>query len=107
MKVYLERIDHAAGMARFYAVMVTPTLLGEWAVVHEWGRIGQGGTVRDSAFPSESKAWHAAAEIIRGKVRRGYVQFDVGLRSIDSRSLGTQDLAAVTACPLGGEEEAS
>lgn len=39
MKLYLERIDPAFGMARFYVVMVQPNLLGEW------GRIGQGGTV--------------------------------------------------------------
>lgn len=72
MKVYLERIDHQAGMARFYAVMVTPTLFGDWAVVREWGRIGQGGTVRDSVHDSESEAQSVAADIVRGKVRKGY-----------------------------------
>ena len=74
MKVYLERIDHAAGMARFYAVMVTPTLFGDWAVIREWGRIGQGGTVRDSVYGSEHNAQIAAADIVRGKVRKGYVR---------------------------------
>lgn len=73
MKSYLTRIDHAAGMARFYAVMVTPTLFGDWAVVREWGRIGQAGTVRDAVFPSEAKANHAARNIVHGKIRRGYV----------------------------------
>jgi hypothetical protein len=29
----------------FYAVNVLPTLFGEWQVMREWGRIGQGGTL--------------------------------------------------------------
>ena len=30
--VYLERRDVERNMARFYAVTITPTLFGEWAV---------------------------------------------------------------------------
>lgn len=73
MKTYLDRIDHDAGMARFYAVMVVPTLFGTFAVVREWGRIGQGGTVRDAVFGSEAQAHEVAAGIVQTKVRRGYV----------------------------------
>lgn len=74
MKSYLTRVDPARGMARFYVVAVVPSLFGEWSVIKEWGRIGQGGTVRDSAFPSSAEAKCAAEDIVRGKVRRGYVQ---------------------------------
>ena len=49
-----------------------PTLFGEWAVVREWGRIGRGGTVRDSLHASEAEAQTEAAELIRRKRRRGY-----------------------------------
>ena len=32
---YLEKIDPARRMGRFYAICVTPTLFGQWAVVRE------------------------------------------------------------------------
>jgi predicted DNA-binding WGR domain protein len=41
--VYLERIDAARGMARFYAIRIAPTLFGDWAIVYHWGRIGTAG----------------------------------------------------------------
>lgn len=72
MKVFLRRIDLEAGMARFYAVDVMPTLFGKWAVVREWGRIGRGGTMRDSIHASEDEARHEAEALIRKKQRRGY-----------------------------------
>lgn len=73
MRVYLERIDPTAGMARFYAVMVVPTLFGDFAVVREWGRIGQGGTVRGTDYGSESDALMATSAVVTVKQRRGYV----------------------------------
>jgi predicted DNA-binding WGR domain protein len=72
MKVHLERIDHVAGMARFYKVLVLQTLFGEWVVVKEWGRIGQGGTVRDQFFASEAEACGASKSVVAAKTRRGY-----------------------------------
>jgi predicted DNA-binding WGR domain protein len=72
MKAYLERIDASANMARFYSVAVVPTLFGEWAVVREWGRIGQAGTIREETFAAETRAAQAAeAQIIR-KGQDGY-----------------------------------
>lgn len=72
MRVYLERIDPASAMARFYFVAVVPTLFGNWAVIREWGRIGQTGTVREEAFDAEADAVRSAdAHIIR-KRRGGY-----------------------------------
>ena len=40
---YLERVDPARNMLRFYAIRIAPTLFGEWATVLEWGQIGSSG----------------------------------------------------------------
>ena len=44
--LYLEKRIPARNQKRFYTITVTPTLFGSWAMVREWGRIGQPGTVR-------------------------------------------------------------
>jgi predicted DNA-binding WGR domain protein len=44
--IRLERREPARNIQRFYAISVTRTLFGSWAMVREWGRIGQPGTVR-------------------------------------------------------------
>ena len=72
MKVYLERVEPEADCYRFYAVQVMPTLFGEWALVREWGRMGQGGRVQDSVFDTEAKAVQAGMGVVGAKVRRGY-----------------------------------
>ena len=72
MRAYLKRIDAAAGMARFYVVTIQPTLFGEWAVVREWGRIGQGGTIRDSLCRSQAESGNEALQLVAAKRRRGY-----------------------------------
>ncbi len=72
--VWLERRDPATGMARFYAISVAPTLFGPWALVREWGRIGQPGTVREEWFETAVLAESAGLRLIRRKERRGYKQ---------------------------------
>lgn len=72
MRVYLERIEPEGRLARFYTVMLMPTLLGEWAVVREWGRIGQGGTVREKISDRQEDAVSAAEKLVASKLRRGY-----------------------------------
>jgi len=71
-QVYLTRIDPAQNMARFYALAVQPTLFGEWALVREWGRIGQGGHIESAAFQTQGEADLALAREFRRKVRDGY-----------------------------------
>ena len=44
--IHLEQHEPARNRQRFYAITVTRTLFDQWAVVREWGRIGQPGTVR-------------------------------------------------------------
>ncbi len=60
-------------MRRFYALTLTPTLFGAWAIVREWGRIAQPGKMRESWFTSESEAMAAGPRTVRRKERRGYV----------------------------------
>ena len=57
--IHLERREPARNRQRFYAITVTRTLFGSWAMVREWGRIGQPGTVRETWFEMESEAWVA------------------------------------------------
>ena len=57
---------------RFYAITVTRTLFDDWAVIREWGRIGQPGTVRETWFETESAAIEAGVAVRQRKERRGY-----------------------------------
>jgi len=66
---YLERKDPAKNMNRFYKVVVTETLFGEWALIREWGRIGSPGTVREEWY----LAGQAAVRLRGQKQRRGYL----------------------------------
>lgn len=68
----LERREPACNRQRFQAILVTPTLLGAWVLVREWGRLGQPGTVRETWFASEHAAVTASASLRQRKERRGY-----------------------------------
>jgi predicted DNA-binding WGR domain protein len=70
--IHLTRTDPAHNMARFYALHLAPTLFGEWSLVREWGRIGQGGTVRQELFAGRAEAEQAFVRILEHKRRRGY-----------------------------------
>ena len=44
-------------MRRFYRVAIERTLFGEWALVREWGRIGNtGGQRLEAWFPDQGAA---------------------------------------------------
>ena len=70
--IYLERREPARNIQRFYAIIITPTLFGAWAMVREWGRIGQPGTVRETWFATETAAIQAGAAMRQRKEKRGY-----------------------------------
>lgn len=74
--IRLERREPARNIQRFYAILVTPTLFGSWAVVREWGRIGQPGTVRETWFETEEEASAAGEQWRMRKVKRGYRAID-------------------------------
>ena len=68
----LERREPARNIQRFYAISVTRTLFGSWALVREWGRIGQAGTVREMWYETETAAIEAGAKAREQKERGGY-----------------------------------
>ena len=82
--LYLERREPARNRQRFYAITVTRTLFDGWALVREWGRIGQAGTVWGKGFASEHAAVTASASLRRCKERRGYALVPSGLKTEDS-----------------------
>ena len=51
---------------------MTRTLFDVWALVREWGRIGQPGTVREMWFATEGEAWAAGERWRERKEKRGY-----------------------------------
>lgn len=69
---YLERIDEARNMARYYRLSIVETLFGEWAMVREWGRIGQGGQSREHVCRSPEQAAELLERHRTQRVRRGY-----------------------------------
>ncbi|MBK7543104.1 MAG: WGR domain-containing protein [Candidatus Competibacteraceae bacterium] len=70
--IHLERREPARNRLRFYNIVVTPTLFGGWALVREWGRIGQPGTMRETWFDTERAAIEAGERIRQRKEKRGY-----------------------------------
>lgn len=72
MNSVLEKHDPVKNQARFYSLTVLPNLFGEWSLQREWGRIGRGGQIRISFFPSHSQALEAFHRLKAAKIRRGY-----------------------------------
>jgi predicted DNA-binding WGR domain protein len=70
--IKLTRSDPGQNMHRFYALQVTTTLFGEWALVAEWGRIGSAGRLQERVFPSIELAQAALSRRQSVKMRRGY-----------------------------------
>lgn len=57
---------------RFYAVTITPTLLGERAVVREWAGSARRAPVREDWFGTEAEAESTQDRLVFQKARRGY-----------------------------------
>ena len=71
-RVYLRRVDPGRNMRRFYALAIERTLFGEYALVREWGRIGRGGQVKATVFPTLSEAHGSFLHLQGAKERKGY-----------------------------------
>lgn len=71
--VRLERREPEDNRFRFYVMYITKNLFGEWSLVREWGRIGQGGQMRIDWCESFDDARLVFEKKRREKVRRGYV----------------------------------
>lgn len=68
----LERCDPARNMARFYVLVIEPSLFGDTALLRQWGRIGTHGRERRDLFQSEQLAREALSSWLRRKRKRGY-----------------------------------
>jgi predicted DNA-binding WGR domain protein len=68
----LTRIDPPNNLHRFYRMEIAPGLLGGWALVREWGRIGQSGQVLVTWYDTEAAAKGARFYILMKKAKRGY-----------------------------------
>jgi predicted DNA-binding WGR domain protein len=88
------RIDPAKNIRRFWLAHVTPTLLGGWSLIREWGRCGQPGTVKASSFESEEEARRAERQGIRRRELHGYTQ-DYDRRSALCQRGDTQSIDGV------------
>ena len=71
---YLTHTDPGRNMARYYRMTIQPTLFGEWSLVREWGRIGQGGQVKATPYQTSTEAEAALVAISLKKERRGYMR---------------------------------
>ena len=72
MQTYLEKRQPTNNVSRFYRMSVMPNLFGEWTLLREWGRIGQGGQVRMDWFSDEGQAVAALITLEAAKRLRGY-----------------------------------
>lgn len=70
--IRLEKIVPEANQRRYYHMHIEPGLFGDWGLVREWGRIGQGGQRRTDWFIHKGNAAEAAGKLTQQKVRRGY-----------------------------------
>lgn len=70
----LRRIDPARNMARFYCLLLQPTLFGEVSVVRAWGRIGTRGRMKIDSYPTGEGADAAFARLEKTKRKRGYCE---------------------------------
>ena len=57
---------------RFYLMVATPTLFGDWSLIREWGRRGSPGHIRHDPHRSVGEALTALLVLKRQKLRRGY-----------------------------------
>ena len=72
--IYMERHDSSENVHRFYQVIVTAGLFGDWSIVREWGRVGSPGTLRFDWFGSYDEAARYARKILKQKLKKGYFE---------------------------------
>lgn len=71
--ITLYRTDDARNMHRFYHLRIEQTLFGGWALIREWGRIGnRRGQRLEEWFDEASPAETALQKLEAAKRRKGY-----------------------------------
>jgi len=68
--IFLARRDPAKNMHRYYVLGIQSDLFGSSCLVREWGRIGGGGQLRSSPYPTFDAAQAALDRQRRAKERR-------------------------------------
>ena len=72
--MYLEKTDPAKNQNRYYSLCVAKTLFGDYALMRQWGRIGNRGGRRLSVwYDTEKEAQQALETLQKRKQKRGYV----------------------------------
>jgi len=69
---YLEKRNPEKNMYRFYAIRITPTLFGDFALIRNWGRIGANGCIKEEWCSKESEALAKGLSYLKAKRGRGY-----------------------------------
>ena len=80
MQAHLVYLAPKQKTRKFYILYTTPTLFGEWALVHTWGKVGRKGRCKEEWFPSSKEANLAAGMVLAQKTQMGYKQRPVQLR---------------------------
>ena len=70
----MTNIDPTKNKWRFYSAQLGRTLLGDWSLTREYGRIVSPGRTTIESFASEEEARRAEGETIRLRIRHGYSQ---------------------------------
>lgn len=68
----MHRRNPAQNMARFYDLVVQPSLFGDFLLIRRWGRIGTRGQTKNEWFAEEIQACRAHQVWLARKQRRGY-----------------------------------
>jgi len=73
MYLRLQKIDHIENTWRWYILSVQQTLFEEWAVIREWGRLGnEGGQTLTTYFDTLPDALADCETLRARKAKRGY-----------------------------------
>lgn len=70
--LYLERIDRAKNMSRYYWISLQPDLFGQITLLKSWGRIGTMGRMAVASYADTAKVMTERHRLLESKRRRGY-----------------------------------
>jgi predicted DNA-binding WGR domain protein len=91
VRVYLERVEPAANVRRFYYAFVAPTLCGPVCVVRIHGRLGGWQRVLPPlVFGDETAAIRWLERQRQRKLRKGYTISGGAVETMDKRNRNTQ-----------------
>jgi len=88
-QLYVERMDRAKNMARFYSMSIDANLFGELCLTRRWGRIGARGQTLIHHFEREQDAVALFLDLTRQKRARGYRTRSAATRESDSSAPST------------------